>query len=367
MTIQREYTLPNCKLLVEGLMGDPSETTSRPLLSTVTNVECRFVGHDAALIGGRSLLEELAQVVSQYAQEILSGVPHPSHLKAPAAGSQESVRLERLKPDVHQLTVVTPEQPEAMQVKLGTVELFDLVEAIDQLLFDTQTLPDLALSLSPVSRQYVQNQEPLAKRVVPAAVGLAGLAVAAIALFFLPLPAPRVEPTPEPTAQESPAPTPTPGASPEPAATPAAPPEVTPVAPPEAEASPAAEASPETATDAAEVESLDAAIANGSVITDLDQLAQIQQQLRTQLDAAWDNSPDFSEDLVYQVRVAQNGDILGFRYTNDAAVENLDQVPLRDLQYNSTNDLSQEASAEFRVVFTAGGVVQVSPWYGRPQ
>lgn len=341
MTIQREYTLPNCKLLVQGLAANAAETTNRPLMSVVTNVECRFVGHDDAKItGGRLLLETLATAVSQYAQSLLSGIAHPMPASSANATDQPEVALEQIEPDVHQLTVRDSGQSRPTQISLGTVELFDLVEAIDQLLTDAQTLPDLALSLTPVSRRYAQTQEPLSKRVIPAAVGVAGLAVAALALFFLPIPERREDPTPEPAAQEAPA-DPTAGASPLPGASP----------------SPAA--TPEAESDVP----LNEAIATTSVITDPDTLAEMEQQLRDQLDDAWErDTADLPENLIYRVRTAENGDILGFRYINDAAIENLEATPLRDLQYNPTDEIDQEPSAQFEVIFTPDGAIEVSPW-----
>jgi hypothetical protein len=69
-------------------------------------------------------------------------------------------------------------------ITLTTVQLFDLMEAIDQLLADGQTLPNLSLNLASVPRRDTQPQEPLVQRAAPLAVGTSSL-VAAAALFFL--------------------------------------------------------------------------------------------------------------------------------------------------------------------------------------
>lgn len=382
MTIQRQYTLPNCKLLVEGLSDGATATAARPVLSMVTNAECHFAGQPKPISGGRAFLEDLAITASNYAQGILSGVLHP-HTQP---GQGELVSLERVEPDLHRLTV----KPDSfvgeangsgsaapMQLDLRTVQLFDLVEAIDQFLADSQTLPEFAPQLAPVSRRYAATHEPMTKQVVPAAIGLAGLAAAAAVLFFLPIPERRPEAAAEDTA------TPTPLASP---VSPAASPPTgspTPLASPSPDASPSPVRSPDTTISESATagspsptasptiappetgSSVGEALVNANEITEPEQLDRLKTQLRDRLDEAWSQRPTFAEDLVYQVSVAENGDILGFRYMNDAAVQNANQTPLPDLQYQQA-DRSAEPNALFRVVFTPGGVVQVSPWHGRP-
>jgi len=379
MTIRREYSLPNCKLVLEGLSKDGGEGEVRPPLNIVTNVECLLPGQKEPVVGGRSLLDDLVRTVSPYAQSFLSGIPHPV-----LPGSHtSSVSMERIEGDRHRLTIrpteengisngQVPADGSPLQFEFGTVQLFDLVEAIDQMLLDQQTLPDLNLTLASVSRQYVANQEPIAKRIVPPAIGIVSLAAAAAAFFFLPIPERRVEPEPEPALQEAPIPAPeTGGGDAPPDGTPeeleiepinptgeeAAEPEA--VAPTEEET--AAEASP--TEDAAD---LDDAVNAAQIITDTAVISELQNRLRDRLDEAWTEEPTFSEDLEYQVRVAEDGEILGFRFVNDAAVENVDQIPLADLSYTETEDAIQEPAAEYRVVFTPGGIIEVSPWYGRP-
>ncbi|BAU42340.1 DUF4335 domain-containing protein [Leptolyngbya sp. O-77] len=381
MTIQRQYTLPNCKLVVEGLSDGATATAPRPVVSMVTNAECHFAGQPKPISGGRAFLEDLAITASNYAQGILSGVPHP-HTQP---GQGELVSLERVEPDLHRLTV----KPDSfvgeangggssapVQIDLRTVQLFDLVEAIDQFLADSQTLPEFALQLAPVSRRYAVTHEPMTKQVVPAAIGLAGLAAAAAALFFLPIPERRPEAaedaaTPAPLvspaspAASPPTGLPTPLASPVPVESPS------PVQSPDttisdsaSAASPSPAASPENASPETGG-SVGEALVNANEITEPEQLDRLKTQLRDRLDDAWSQRPTFTEDLVYQVSVAENGDILGFRYMNNAAVQYAHQTPLPDLQYRQTNR-SVEPNALFRVVFTPGGVVQVSPWHGRP-
>ncbi|MEO1145206.1 MAG: DUF4335 domain-containing protein [Cyanobacteria bacterium J06638_22] len=395
MTIRREYSLPNCTLVVEGLNKDGTEGAAHPILNLVTSVECLLPGQKEPIVGGRSLLDDLARTVTPYAQSFLSGIPHPVLPGAHAS----SVSLERTESDRHRLTIRPTDENgvkngqgsangSSLEIELGTVQLFDLVEAVDQLLLDQQILPDLSLNLAAVSRQYVANQEPMAKRILPAAIGVFSLAAAAAALFFLPIPERAVEPEPNPALEDSPIPAPEtedgatpPDGTPEEsdfesiapitdedldpeAATPAE----------EAEETPAAEDAEEedtttddAAADEAEAPSeLDDAVSGAPLITDAVQISDLQDQLRDRLDSAWTEEPSFSEALEYRVRVAEDGEILGFRFVNDAALENVEEVPLGDLSYTETEDSIQEPTAEYRVVFTPAGAIEVSPWHGRP-
>ncbi|MDJ0731178.1 MAG: DUF4335 domain-containing protein [Crocosphaera sp.] len=216
MNIQRQYSLPNCTLILEGLSNGVSPSDgrdTRPVLSILVNVECRFLGIPEKLQGGSSFLENLVKTVSEYAQGYLSGIPHPVHTQA----EEDKVNLETL-PDqhLHRLTWYPSFQTDnPVEMTLTTVQLFDLVESIDQFFADSQTLPDLTLQLQPLSRRYRPPDEPLAQRAIPATLGIASLVVAAFALFFIPSPeikepepdlsAPTTETTPpEDTSSDSP-------------------------------------------------------------------------------------------------------------------------------------------------------------------
>ncbi len=369
MTIRRQYSLPNCKLTVEGLADSAASGGVRPVISVVTNAECQFLGHETVLSGGRDFLESLAIAVSSYAQEFLSSVPHPHHNRE---GKLALVSLARVDSDLHRLTVQA-EAPSLdmngsqvagrrvasppVEVDLRTGQLFDLVDAIDQLFADTQTVPNLTMQLAPVSKRYAMTHEPMTKQVVPAAVGLASLAAAAIALFFVPIPERRPQSITDPTTQSSPA-SPSPVAASPPGTSPAAvtPPSAEPASP---EASPTDASSPSPTT-------LSSALNTTPEITDPAQLSALKLQLRDKLAEAWTQPTDFTEDLLYQVSAAQNGDILGFRYINQSAVNYANQTPLPDLQYKPAEQTNPEPVGLFRVVFTPSGVIQVSPWHGAP-
>lgn len=222
MTIKRQYSLPNCKLILEGLSDEAavSGSNSRPLLSILVNAECHFSGSDKVLSGGRSFFEHLVKTVSAYAQECLSGLRHPQD---PRKEGVDWVHLEKIAgTNCHRLTWhPAPEtnQPK-VELELTAVQLFDLIEAVDQFFADSQTLPDLSLQLQPMSRRYRQIEEPLVKRSVPAALGMASLAIAGVAFFFIPVPkVERPEAASSSQVEEKPLQTtesPVPGASPTP-------------------------------------------------------------------------------------------------------------------------------------------------------
>jgi hypothetical protein len=202
MIVRRQYTLPNCTLILEGLSNEipPAGTgNSQAVLSTLTNAECSFAGLPQKLHGGRVFLENLAISVHNYAQECLSSIRHPQEQQ-----EGEQVHLERLEGAArHRLTwkPANDSSEEPIALELTAVQLFDLVEAVDQFVADSRTLPDFSLKLQPLSRRFRQPDEPLAQRAFPALLGVVSLAVAALAFYFVPVPEVR---KPEPKPQASP-------------------------------------------------------------------------------------------------------------------------------------------------------------------
>jgi Domain of unknown function (DUF4335) len=204
MNLKRQYNLPNCRLVVEGFSDGSTATNAsegQPTLSIVTNAECHLIGTNKVLQGGRTFLENLAAAVSSYAQEYLSGVRRPHEVTATA----EQVYLEKVTNNSHRLVWYPPSESETTQqpiaIELSTVQLFDLVEAVDQFYIDSRTLPDVNLKLQPLSRRYRQGDEPIVKKAVPMAVGLSSLAVLAAVSYILPVPEVR---KPDPNPQVSP-------------------------------------------------------------------------------------------------------------------------------------------------------------------
>jgi hypothetical protein len=98
-------------------------------------------------------------------------------------------------------------------------------------------------------------------------------------------------------------------------------------------------------------------------------LESLQQQVYDTIDRAWTQNPDFERDLIYRIWVNDQGAIVDYEGTNSLAKTALDQTPLKELHQPSAdyvrNTTGRDSSlAEFRVVFTSGGILQISPWKG---
>ncbi|MBC5795433.1 DUF4335 domain-containing protein [Sphaerospermopsis sp. LEGE 00249] len=357
MNIQRKYSLPNCTLLLEGL-SDVAPTTQfqelRPELSILVNAECYLSSYSQPITGGREFFENLVRAVSAYAQEFLSNVPNPQAHN----GDSELVELQKIDSNRHKLIVhseITGDgvqsqsnavQQSPIQVDLNTVQLFDLVEAVDQFFADTQTLPELTLELQPVTRRYGGTSQALLKQAVPATVGISSLAVAAVAFSLIP--PPQVRP-PEPKQEEQTS-TAIPTASPTPTG--------------EASPTPTSEASP-TASATPIIKDLEALLNTVPEITDPSQLRALNRQVYNQIHPVWENRSEITEDLVYRLGVAGDGSIVGYKAVNKNANDAIEKTPLPKLLYNPANrTVTNEPIAQFRVVFTRQGVLEISPWLG---
>ncbi|AKG21896.1 DUF4335 domain-containing protein [Calothrix sp. 336/3] len=389
MNIQRKYSLPNCTILLEGL-SDASRAVHfqelRPELSILVNAECYLAGYEQPLIGGREFFESLVQAVSAYAQEFLSQVPNPQAHNT----ESEFVQLQKIDGDRHRLTVhsetlhsvtdASYPQPKSgtHQVDLNTVQLFDLVEAVDQFFADSQTLPEISLQLQPVPRRYGGASQALIKQAVPATVGAASLAAAALALSVIPVPKITPGETKPQTQSSNPAnstvsPTPVTNAATNNAISPIYNPVDTPTASatpvdaptPTASATPVDTPTP-TANATPAVQDLEALLNTVPEITDPSQLKALNRQVYNSINAAWTARKGISEDLVYRVGVAADGSIVGYKAVNSKANDAIEKTPLPNLLYNPAkrNPISKEPIAQFRVVFTGDGVPQVSPWRG---
>ncbi|MEG4494235.1 DUF4335 domain-containing protein [Microcoleus sp. D3_18_C4] len=390
MTIRRQYSLPNCTLVLEGLSDGSaaSQLDLRPVLSILMSAECYVTGIGEPLSGGREFFESLVRAVSSYAQEFMSGVHYPDRY-GPNVGM---VQLHRIDGNVHRLTVLPASTGSATQidqktelsakVDLTTVQLFDLVEAIDQFFADTQTLPELSLQLTPISRRYIKSAEPLAKRTLPAVVGVSSLALAAMAFFLVPVPEVQRQrdpvPQPNPAGQNQGTPNPGGSGSPNPNPTPPADgllpgnqtPNAesispTPIPAPQPDASPSA--TPQSSTSP---ESTPSPVAEGLAspdvaalpITDPGEIDLLRGKLSQQIDGVVKNQPPVDAELVYRVSVAPDGAIVGYKPENSAAVER-SETPLSELLYKPIGTRPPaEPLADFRVVLAPDGKVQVTPW-----
>jgi Domain of unknown function (DUF4335) len=379
MNIQRKYSLPNCTLLLEGL-SDATRAAQfqelRPELSILVNAECYLSSHKQPLRGGREFFESLVRAVSGYAQEFLSNVPNPQ------AHNRDSELVELQKIDINRHRLIVHSEGEAegfdtnpnrtqepIEVDLNTVQLFDLVEAVDQFFADTQTLPELSLELQPVTRRSNIASQAVLKQAVPAGIGVSSLAVAALALSLVPSPqlrppgptsqeptsstTPNTKPSATPVAVEATSPVSTITATATPTVTPTTTAAVTPIATPTAAATPA-------------VKDLEALLNTVPEITDASKLRALNRQVYNQINPAWANRSGLQEDLIYRVGAAADGAIIGYKAVNKKANDDVQKTPLPNLLYNPAKggSISNEPIAQFRVVMTRTGELQVSPWRG---
>jgi hypothetical protein len=366
MNIQRKYSLPNCTLLLEGL-SDASRAAHfqelRPELSILVNAECYFTGYNQPLTGGREFFESLVRAVSAYAQEFLSNVPNPQ------AHNQDSelVQLQKIETNRHRL-IVNPEASQQgleanshyakspIQLDLNTVQLFDLVEAIDQFFADSQTIPELSLELQPVARRYGGTSQALMKQAVPAGVGVSSLAFSAIAFGLIPVPQmrqPQANIQSEATTQTPIANTSTPTASATPMAN-------------EQSALVTTTPTPTPGTPPGAVKDLEALLTTVPEITDASQLRALNRQVYNTINPAWTSRTGLNQESVFRVGVAADGSIVGYKAVNKGSNDAVEKTPLPNLLYNPANrsPIANEPIAQFRVVFNPQGELQVSPWRG---
>jgi len=341
MTIERQYSLPNCKLILQGYQsGSDGKSDARASLNVLMNAECHFVGHPQPVTGGREFFESLVRQVSRYAQGFLSGLRSP---ESPHKG-QELVELHPIAPELHQLTVYEPreENPSAeshsapgptVKLDLTTVQLFDLVEAVDQFLADSQTLPELSLQLQPLSKRYLKPEQPVTQRVIPAAIGISSLALTVLTLFALPIPDIKrpEDPKLQPQTQSSTIPTPT--------------------------ANPPQGSSPPTTVP----QPLPPSLSSSPPITNPQELQDLKAQLSEKLIKAWIPSTSVKNPLIYRVSVAKDGAIVGYKPLSPVLETDTKQTPLADLLYKPVGSRqTNEPLADFQVTFNPDGNLEVS-------
>jgi hypothetical protein len=348
MTIRRQYSLPNCTLILDGVSDGSSVTglaDPRPLMSSLFNVECHFVGYKQALFGGKEFLTSLISVVSNYTQEILSGVPHPG------AATLETTSLVSLtkgdRENVHYLeAIIDPSgnstaDGKPTQIKLSTVQLFDLLESIDRFLADRRTLPDIMVPLKPLAKALTQ---PISTQRTPAGLGLAGLVVASLIGYALPIPqvsapkfiAPAVvanQTTPPPTDK-------TPAESP------------TKVPPESNSATPQPSASPDPVPPSK-------LSSKTGQITEATQIGFLERKLRRDLNQNWQERGQIKQESTFQVGVNQDGEIVSYQPIQKTDKSAIDLTPLAKLAVPSTNP--NQAVSNFNVVFKPDGVLSIAP------
>jgi hypothetical protein len=338
MTIRRQYQLPNCSLILDGLSIDP-EPGNEEVMSLLVNAECRISGLERSLNGSYNFFAALVRAVSQYSQEVLSGFAHPQVVE----GQPLLVHINPGEGPYHHL-VVQPEIADlgessdgrAIDIKLSDVQLYDLSEAVDQFFDDTQTLPELTAALSPLPRRFVRSDEPLSDRALPALLGFGSLVAATMAITLLPVPQMR-EPALEKRAG---------GTA-----------EVKTATAPDAKA-PTGDGS-KPAADGITAANTDSVLwTEAPKITDKSTIASLGDDLKGQIDEAVGEYTTFSEPLAYQVAVNESGEVVGYRFANDAALRDVDKTPLPRLtRVNAgAENLEDNAIAQYAVAFNAEGV-----------
>jgi len=185
MPIQRSYNLPSCTLQVAGISTEGSDR-----LSILTGFECKFHHNGDKVSGGRELLDILIKSACKYAQALQSAEP--------VLVDSEFLSLEPVDAFIHRLKVKSSdrsESSESIEINLNTVQLFDLVESIDRLCLDPQTL----LDLNPVIEPLTSSTKNIISY-LPAFIGVGSLAIASTILFLIPTPKPDPKPQPQPVS-----------------------------------------------------------------------------------------------------------------------------------------------------------------------
>jgi hypothetical protein len=353
MTIRRQYQLPNCSLILDGLSIDP-EPGKEEVMSLLVNAECRISGLERSLNGGYNFFAALVRAVSQYSQEMLSGFAHPQVIE----GEPLLVHVNPGDGPYHHL-VVQPEIADlgesgdgrAIDIKLSSVQLFDLTEAVDQFFADNQTLPELQASLAPLPRRFVRTDEPLSDRALPALLGFGSLVAATMALSILPVPEMREPTSPERSDRPAEVQTASNGNSAN-GANGAA----------NADEPPAGQAKP-TAVDALAAANTDSPLwSKAERITDEATLASLQTDLQSQLSDASSPDANFEEQLTYTVAVNEDGELVGYQFNNDPALRDVSKTPLPQLvgAKAGAEGLEEKAIAAYDVAFE-GREISVLP------
>lgn len=346
MTTRRQYNLPFCTLILDGL----TENDRSAVMTTLMNAECHFMGSQEVLQGGKVFLESLVQAVSDHAQACLSGLARPGRDQTQESPLVSLVFLADRQ--THQLHFAgRPERQEPqVTLELTPVQFFDLLEAVDQLLGDPGVRLGLNLRLQPLDRRYRYGEETVAQRLMGPALGVGSLALVGAIAWYLPIPSKtKVEPKP-PTATQ---PKETPPPVTPPSETKPTPPRDTSTPPPQGESKPLAD------------NLYRDLLAKSSLESDPTAIGYMQQYLYRNLDRAWTQRRTFPREATYRVLVGRDGSLLGYRPLDDRAEAVLAATPLEKLSYTPIDPLKppQEAIAQFKVVFKPG-IFQVSPWDG---
>lgn len=182
MPIQRFYNQPTCTFQIEGISTEGSDR-----LSILTSFECKFHHNGSKISGGQVLLENLIKSIGKYAQALQNANPFSI--------DSQLISVEPVGDYLHKLTIRSNDSPTPFEVQLNTVQLFDLVESIDQLCIDPQAVLDFNSVIEPI----ISTTKAVIS-LLPAFIGVGSLAIASAILFLIPTPKPDPKPQPQPVS-----------------------------------------------------------------------------------------------------------------------------------------------------------------------
>ncbi|BAZ41322.1 hypothetical protein NIES4101_72870 [Calothrix sp. NIES-4101] len=101
-------------------------------------------------------------------------------------------------------------------------------------------------------------------------------------------------------------------------------------------------------------------------ISDDSQLHLLKRQLFNQINPIWSDRKNLTQDLVYRVAVATNGNIIAYQPLDKTANRQVTKTPLPAFvsQTSTIPGSVHQTFASFRVVFRKSGVLEISPWWG---
>ncbi len=335
MSIRRQYSLPNCTLILDGIGNGQRTNETRPLMSTLINAECHISGQKKPLTGGMEFFQQLITAVSNYTQELLSKVVY-----SPAAQQVGNIRLE--KGQEHRL--IAQSEQGSVDWQLSTVQLFDLTEAIDQFLADGSTLPTILVGIQPAPRA---AKGAILTQSAPIGLGLSGLAATALAFYLVPAPtkitlpdsAPKTAPVSK--ASNQPVNNDRPPASPVGARR-------VPVASPASSPSPAASKQP-----------VERSAVEPKINDNPTQVAFIERKLRREINQKWEDRKGISDRLSYTVTADEEGKIVSYTPKNSAAATKKEQVPLATMVPDAIEKAAAQKTTDFSLSFTPNGAIEI--------
>ena len=123
-------------------------------------------------------------------------------------------------------------------------------------------------------------------------------------------------------------------------------------------------ASEETVPVVTEVTMTVAETPTGAKITDANTLEKLTSVLYNLIDTNWRQYPTFSENLVYRVTMNSTENVAEYQHINKAASKYIKETPLAKLANLSTTapEGASKSTAEFLVILTPDGVLQVDQW-----